>query len=105
MFSFGKNKLSYESLAQEMSEGSVQVIDVRGLDEFKSGHIPGAIHIPVNIVDMKIQDYISDKNANIVVYCLSGGRAGMAMNALKAQGYTNVRNFGGVSSWKGQLEI
>ncbi len=102
---FGKNKFTYEEFVQLIEEDkSLKIIDVRGVDEFKTGHIPNAINIPLNILEFKIDDYNIKKDDTIVLYCLSGGRANMAMSALKSKGFTNMKNFGGVSNWNGTLE-
>ncbi len=102
---FGKNKFTYDELVKLIEEDkNLKIIDVRGASEYNGGHIPNAINIPLNIIDMKIDDYKINKDDKIVVYCLSGGRSNMAMQALKRKGYTDVQNFGGVGNWQGALE-
>jgi len=70
------------------------IIDVRENDEFKSGHVAGAVHIPVGQLSAMIVslDEKMSKDDNIIVYCRSGMRAGMAMEMLKKHGFTNVVN-------------
>jgi len=79
------------------------LIDVRDADEFRRGHIPGAINIPADSID-SIGRKVKDKDAPIYSYCLSGARSGRAAAALKAMGYTNVTNIGGINRYKGDLE-
>lgn len=70
-------------------------IDVRSTDEFKQGHLPGALNIVHTDIASKISAVTSDKTAEIQLYCRSGRRSGLAMEALQKLGYTNVHNAGG----------
>lgn len=70
-------------------------IDVRTTEEFDSGHLKNAIHIPYQEISKKIAAVTKDKNADIRVYCKVGGRAGIAKKALEKIGYKNVTNSGG----------
>lgn len=70
-------------------------IDVRTPEEFKTGHIQGALNIPVEQIAHHIQRVSRDKNAPLNLYCRSGNRVNMAMQTLKQMGYTNVVNHGG----------
>ena len=79
------------------------LLDVRNADEFGQGHIPGAVNIPVDSID-KISGKVKKKDTPIYSYCLSGARSGKAVAALKAMGYTNVTNIGGINRYKGELE-
>ena len=79
------------------------LLDVRNADEFGRGHIPGAINIPADSID-SIGRKVKEKDTPIYSYCLSGARSGRAAAALKAMGYTNVTNIGGINRYKGDLE-
>ena len=70
-------------------------IDVRTQEEWNSGHLEEAIHIPHEDIAARIGDITSNKDATIHLYCRSGGRAGRAKSALEAIGFTNVVNDGG----------
>ena len=75
------------------------LIDVREDYEFKEGHIPGAINIPLgNITNV---DYSLDKI--IIVYCRSGNRSNQAAIKLKNMGY-NVKDMGGILDWTYEIE-
>ncbi|MCG2830939.1 MAG: rhodanese-like domain-containing protein [Desulfobacteraceae bacterium] len=81
------------SIAKELfDEGGYIFLDVRTANEFKMGHIPGAIHIERGLLEFKINNQIPDKNAQIVVYCKVGGRGSLAAHTLVRMGYTNVVN-------------
>jgi phage shock protein E len=71
------------------------IIDVRTVGEFNDDHIPGAINIPHNLIGARIEELKIARNREIVLYCRSGGRAGVALATLKKLGYTNVTNAGG----------
>jgi len=82
-----------------MDEGKpFTLIDVRTADEFRELRIKGAILIPVDEMD-SVQSKLPDKNALILVYCLSGARSTRAAKLLANMGYTNVNNFGGIMNW------
>lgn len=76
------------------------VIDVRTKAEYDSGHLEGALNIPYDVIGPQIGKVTEDKDREIVLYCRSGRRAGVALDALKALGYTNVTNAGGYEALK-----
>ncbi len=76
------------------SSESVLVFDVRTAREYSSGHIKGAINIPYTEIANKIENYTSDKDQKILLYCLSGSRSGAALKILTKLGYTNIENIG-----------
>lgn len=80
------------------------VLDVRTPAEFAEGHIPGAVNLPVDEVKAKVEALIADKQTAIVVYCRSGARSATAARTLKALGYTDVADMGGLSNWPFPLE-
>lgn len=69
-------------------------IDVRGANEYATGHYQSAINIPHDVIAGKIEDLTTDKTADIHVYCRSGNRSGMAKSTLNKMGYSNVVNEG-----------
>lgn len=71
-------------------------IDVRSPEEYAADHIAGDINIPFIKIASEISQYASDKNADIQLYCKSGGRAGAALLQLTAMGYKNAHNAGGI---------
>jgi rhodanese-related sulfurtransferase len=81
-------------------KGEATFLDCRTEDEYKSGHIPGAINIPRGLLEFKIDKKIPDKNASIIMYCKSGGRACLACESIGKLGYSNVKNMeGGWKAW------
>ncbi|MDC7292862.1 MULTISPECIES: rhodanese-like domain-containing protein [unclassified Butyrivibrio] len=78
------------------------LLDVRTEEEYKNGHIPGSINLPVEEIQ-KIEDVITDKNVPVFVYCLRGGRAGRAVKIMQTFGYKDVKNIGGIMAYKGLI--
>ena len=65
-------------------------LDVRGADEFNSGHINGALHLPWVDIEAKAEGLIPKKETPIVTYCAVGHRSAIAADYLQALGYTAV---------------
>lgn len=86
-----ENDIGLEELKQLQKENTI-IIDVRSPQEYREGHIDGAILIPEYEIKKEIENRIPDKNKNIVVYCSSGGRSKKAQKLLKKLGYSRVYN-------------
>lgn len=72
------------------------VIDVRTLEEVKTGVIQDAIHIEWTKIEEKIIDLNIAKDQKIYLYCRSGNRSGKATAILEEMGFTNAINVGGI---------
>ncbi len=66
------------------------IVDVRSPQEYREGHIDGAINLPEYNIRRNVQNILLDKNQLIILYCSVGERSKMAQNKLKRLGYTNV---------------
>ena len=89
------------SAAQRVNTGAV-VIDVREPAEFDAGHLPNAVNIPRGVLEFKTGDHpaLANKDAEILLYCKSGGRAALATLNLQRLGYTKpVSLAGGFEAW------
>ena len=90
-------------LACDKAQQGGVILDVRTPEEFAGGHVDGAVNIPVDELDAKLEEVESltggDKNKPLIVYCRSGARAGRAKKKLLRSGYTQVTNLGGLSDW------
>ncbi len=75
-------------------------IDVRTVEEYNAGHLEGAINIPYDEIEQKIQAVAADKTADIQLYCRSGRRSGIALETLRNLGYSNVTNAGAYEQLK-----
>ncbi len=80
------------------------LIDVRSPEEFASGHIDGAISLPLDRLSQSIHDRASDKEISIVVYCRSGARSTSAKKILTGMGYKKVSNGGGIGGLARKLK-
>ena len=81
----------------------VYVLDVRLLDEYQAGHIPGAHFCPGTQVALLVEHLVGVKNAPIVTMCAGRARAIIAASMLKGAGYPNVSILdGGATAWKQQ---
>lgn len=90
------------ALMMEQEEGCI-VVDVRTIEEYESGHIPGAICIPNERIGAEPPEELPDFYQKILVYCRSGNRSKQAAEALFDLGYANVCEFGGILDWKGEI--
>lgn len=97
-------QISQEEAMQVMKEkADYIIIDVRTKAEYDDGHIKGAISLPnENITKADIKE-LPDKEQLILVYCRSGNRSRQAAKKLADNGYTNVLEFGGIGTWKGEI--
>jgi rhodanese-related sulfurtransferase len=103
----GNGAVSAAKLTEELADQPPFLLDVREPAEIEEiGYIEGAVNIPVREL-MKNLDKLPGLDDPIVIYCASGHRGGMAYAALKAMGYTNVRNLGGgIGAWrKAELDV
>ena len=101
---------SYQQISQEeakemMDTQDVIILDVREQDEYDSGHIPGAVLLPVGTIDEETAaEVIPEKDSTVLVYCRSGNRSKTASSALAELGYTNIYEFGGINTWPYEIE-
>ena len=106
----GQKKASYRQISQEeakqmMDTQEVIILDVREQDEYDSGHIPGAVLLPVGTIDENTSAaVIPEKDSTVLVYCRSGNRSKTASSTLAALGYTNIYEFGGIKTWPYETE-
>lgn len=91
-------------VAQLVAQERMLLIDVREVAEAKaSGVAKGARLIPLSLLGLKADPKHPDCELQhglpIAVYCASGGRSGMAVDALTRLGYGPVHNLGGLRDW------
>lgn len=81
------------------------IVDVRHDDEYKAGHIPGAVLLTMETITAETAaKVLPDKNQMILIYCRSGRRSKIAAQNLLDLGYTNLIEFGGILDYKGKVE-
>lgn len=87
------------------SEQEYTILDVRTPEEYREGHVPGAIVLPYDeITQEKASAILPDKAQLILVYCRSGRRSKIGAQTLIDLGYTNVQEFGGIIDWPYEIE-
>ena len=79
------------------------IIDVRTPGEYRDGHIPGVVNIPLDELEKRIGEIPKDKK--VVLICRTGSRSAQGTRLLRSKGLNNVYNStGGMSTWKGPVE-
>ena len=76
------------------------ILDVRTKYEYNNGHIANTMHIPLNSIQSRLNELKQYKDSNIVVYCLSGYRSGLACDFLVQKGYKVFNMEYGIGGWK-----
>ncbi|HMD51967.1 MAG TPA: rhodanese-like domain-containing protein, partial [Solirubrobacteraceae bacterium] len=90
------------SEVHELLEEGVWIVDVRGSEEFATGHIPGARSVPRGHLESRIEGVVPDRSTQVILYCASGQRSAYAARTLSEDlGYEHVRSMkGGIALWK-----
>lgn len=100
-----QTEASYQQISQEEakklmdSEESFVILDVRTEEEYEEQHIPGAVCVPNETISDTPPGELPDMEQMILVYCRSGNRSKQAAEKLAAMGYTDIREFGGITTW------
>ncbi len=84
------------------------ILDVRSPREYAEGHIPGAINIPHDQLGFRLVEIGSHKDKEVVLYCGSGVRVGIAANTLRVAGFSKLLHLDGdMNGWRsnGSLPI
>lgn len=108
----GDNMNTFKSISQDEAmrlmetEKDYIILDVRTPSEFSDGHIKGAINVPNETITISTTNIpeLPNKDQLIFVYCRSGSRSRQAAGKLFGLGYTNLREMGGIMTWKGDIE-
>ena len=98
-------QITQEAAKEMMDTQEVLILDVREQHEYDSGHIPGAVLLPVGTITKDTAaDVIDDLDTVVLVYCRSGNRSKTASQSLADLGYTNIYEFGGINTWPYEIE-
>lgn len=97
-----------ESLYDMANMKNTVLVDVRTPEEYREGHVPGAINIEAERCGRSgkayVESILKDKTAHIYMYCYSGARSGMAAAFLRQMGYDRAENIGGFEGYTGPVE-
>ena len=99
MFFFKRKSINEAVKECRQTPGAI-LVDVRETNEFHSGHISGAVNVPLS----RIGTIEASKDRPLYLYCLRGNRSRQAVRVLKQMGYADLRSIGGINGYKGQLE-
>lgn len=102
-----RNDTPDDQILAQAAEEDVVFVDVRTAVEFNGGHLPGAVNLPVNSIDMDsaLEAIGEDLARPVIVYCASGNRSARALTALEALGYEDVLDGGGAQALAALLEV
>ena len=103
IFDFFKQPDINKGLKEYAEKENAVLLDVRTPQEYREGHIPGSINVPLQTLD-KVRLVVENKDAELFVYCYSGARSRQATAMLQHMGYTNVQNIGGIAAYHGKVE-
>ncbi len=98
------NEITPEQLKRRIDSGeAVYVLDVRNPNEYQICRIPGSTLLPLPDLPLRFRDVPTDRE--VVVHCKSGKRSAQAIEFLRQQGYTNLRNLtGGILAWADKVD-
>lgn len=88
--------IGFDDLRRDLAAGKVALVDVREPGEFRAGHVPGSLNMPLSAFDPGGLP----RDRSVVLICLSGGRSGRALGFARRAGCEAVHFQGGVSLWK-----
>ncbi len=103
------NGPTYKQISQDeamqimQDETDYLIVDVRRPDEFAEAHIAGAINVPNEGITDEMPEELPDTEQILLIYCRTGNRSKEASRKLADIGYTNVYEFGGIETWKGEI--
>ena len=95
----GYKQISQVEAKKIMDSEECIILDVRTEQEYNENHIFDAVLLPLDRVEKEIENFISDKDLKILVYCRSGVRSKEASKIMANKGYKNVLEFGGIVTW------
>ena len=96
-------EISAKEVQKNLEQGqSLSLIDVREVVEVEEGRIPGTLHIPLGLLEFRMNEL--SKNEPYIIVCRSGGRSGRATQFLESQGFDVTNMVGGMLAWEGEVQ-
>jgi hydroxyacylglutathione hydrolase len=93
-------QVTVNELNERVKDGSLQVIDVRRPAEYQSGHVPGAYHAPLSVIEKEVDALSLSKDKETAVICAGGYRSSAAASLMQRHGFTKLVNVtGGTTAW------
>lgn len=94
--------IDIKSIKKDILNKEISIIDVREVDEFAEGHVPGAVNIPLSELESRYKELEQDRHHYII--CRSGRRSLDACSFLNNKGYDTTNVEGGTLAWTDVLE-
>ncbi len=96
-------QITVAEVEQRLKEGQqLNIIDVREANEVATGKIPGAVNIPLGLLEFRMHEL--NKANEYIVVCQAGGRSTLACQYLEQQGFHVININGGMLAWTGEME-
>lgn len=95
------HEISIDDAEQALQQADL-LLDVREPEEYRAGHIPGAVNVPRGLLEFQIGSLpeMDARERNILLYCKTSGRAALSAASLHEMGYLNVTSIaGGFDAW------
>jgi len=90
-------EIDQSTLAGRLTDGDAFVLDVREAHEYRTGHVPGALNIPLSVLPVRMHELPRDRQ--VLVICQAGGRSAQATLLLRAVGVDAYNVSGGTGAW------
>ncbi|WP_240371542.1 rhodanese-like domain-containing protein [Anoxybacteroides rupiense] len=96
-------EITAKEVEQRLKGGHrLHIIDVREIEEVAAGAIPGALNIPLGLLEFRMNELSKDRE--YVIVCRSGGRSAKAVQLLERYGYKAANMTGGMLAWEGPVK-
>ncbi len=96
-----KEETAQEAADRVKAEPAAVLVDVREDDEWRAGHVKGAVHLGKGVIERDVEKRLPDKATELHLYCGGGFRSALTADNLQKMGYTNVISVdGGYSALK-----
>lgn len=100
-WTLGAETVQAETLFRSLDEAGTTILDVRTPAEYGEGHVPGAVNVPHTAILENPEILKAYRDQKLVVYCRSGRRAGMALEALEKAGFDHLTHLqGDMMGWQ-----
>ena len=97
----GAAQLGTLEVTRLMNQGGTLILDIREGEDFATGHLPRARHIPLSQLSNRVDEIGKYKEKPVIVTCRNGAKAGAAARLLKQAGFVSVYGLrGGIDAWQ-----
>jgi rhodanese-related sulfurtransferase len=91
------DQITPDQLEARMAQQDITLVDVREVHEYRAGHVPGAVNVPLALLPVRLHELPGD--AELTIICQSGNRSMQACMWLAQQGRRSVNVLGGTGQW------